>query len=69
VRRNPGTGRQAARKPQGTGKTVFGAEAGFDQAYDTAEAQTQKKITDAWKKGQYKPTSEVCNELMKQVRS
>ncbi|PJL34099.1 hypothetical protein B9Y64_03135 [Stenotrophomonas maltophilia] len=50
-------------------KTVFGAEAGFDQAYDTAEAQTQKKITDAWKKGQYKPTSEVCSELMKQVRS
>ncbi|WP_429622770.1 hypothetical protein [Stenotrophomonas sp. AN71] len=50
-------------------KTIFGSEAGFDRTYDTAEAQTQKKITDAWKKGQYKPSTEVCSELMRQVRS
>jgi len=50
-------------------RTIFGTEADFDQAYDAAEAQARVKITDAWKKGQYKPTSDVCNELMRQVRS
>ncbi|AWH16701.1 hypothetical protein C1922_04910 [Stenotrophomonas sp. ZAC14D2_NAIMI4_7] len=50
-------------------KTIFGTEADFDQAYDAAEAREREKITTAWKKGQYKPTSDVCNEMMRQVRS
>lgn len=50
-------------------KTIFGTETGFDRTYDLVEAQTREKIVTAWTKGQYSPPTEVCNELMRQVRS
>lgn len=50
-------------------KMIAGADPGFDKGYDAAQAQSESRIVAAWKKGQYKPTAEVCKELMQQVRS
>lgn len=49
-------------------RQLFGSEADFDKAYDTAASGSEQKIVQAFKQGQYKPKPEVCTELMQQVR-
>jgi len=48
-------------------RQIFGSEPGFDKDYDAAAAASEQKIVQAWKKGQYRPAPEVCNELKRQV--